>query len=72
MFFWENKAGKFNMVPLLLTIGSGLGLLTIATVVADIVLMSCAKKKKIYQKLKILDHKHPEKIVNEVCFLETK
>jgi P2X purinoceptor 4 len=30
-------AGKFNFVPLILTFGSGLGLLGLATVVADFV-----------------------------------
>ncbi len=65
----NGKAGKFNAVPTLITIGSGLGLLTVATVVADIVLASCAKNRKAYQRLKILDGKHPEKLVNEVCFL---
>lgn len=50
-------AGKFNLVPLLLTIGSGLGLLTLATLVADFCLLNIATKKKFYQDLKVIDYK---------------
>ena len=64
----NGKAGKFNLVPLLITIGSGLGLLTIASIVADIFLLNCTKKKKIYERLKIHDYdSHNDKLVNEVC-----
>jgi hypothetical protein len=46
-------AGKFNVVPTLLTVGSGLGLLSVATIVADIALLYVATKRKFYHDLKV-------------------
>ena len=51
------KAGEFNVVPTLLTIGSGLGLLSLATVLADLALLNVATKRKFYKELKVLDYK---------------
>jgi P2X purinoceptor 4 len=50
------KAGKFNFVPLLLTLGAGIGLLSVATILADIFLITCTKKKAVYRQLKELDY----------------
>lgn len=50
-------AGKFNMVPLLLTIGSGLGLLSLATILTDLALLNITTKRKFYQDLKVIDYK---------------
>ena len=63
----SGKAGKFNVVPTLLTIGSGLGLLSVATIVADFFLLYCAKKRHFYHDLKELDYKNP-KHVNIIYF----
>ena len=48
----SGKAGKFNFIPFFTTIGSGIGLLSIATLVADCLLLNLTKKRKFYQKLK--------------------
>jgi P2X purinoceptor 4 len=50
-------AGKFNIVPLMLTIGAGFGLMSISVIVADCVMLHCTKEKKLYQKMKELDIK---------------
>lgn len=51
----SGTAGKFNIVPLMLTIGAGLGLMSLSVVVGDCVLLNCTKNKKLYQKMKDLD-----------------
>ena len=55
-------AGKFNVVPTLLTIGSGLGLLSLATILADLALLNLSTKKKFYQDLKTIDYKSQQVI----------
>ena len=42
---------------MLLTIGSGLGLLSLATMLADLALLNIATKRKFYTELKVLDYK---------------
>ncbi|KAK6184442.1 hypothetical protein SNE40_006913 [Patella caerulea] len=53
----EGKAGKFNFVPLFLNIGSGLALLSIATIVCDIVVLYFLKARKFFKEKKYLDVK---------------
>lgn len=53
----DGKAGKFHLIPLMLSIGAGLGLLSLATIVADCVLVYCTSKKKFYRDLKRFDYK---------------
>ena len=53
----NGHAGKFNIVPLLLTIGSGIGLLSLSVVIADCVMLNCTKDKGFYKKMKELDVK---------------
>lgn len=48
------KAGSFSLVPLLISIGSGVGLLSIATIVVDCILLHFAKNKKVYREIKQL------------------
>ncbi|CAF0928545.1 unnamed protein product [Brachionus calyciflorus] len=48
-------AGKFSIVPLMITIGAGIGLMSISVIVADCVLLHCTKKKRLYQEIKELD-----------------
>ncbi|RNA03750.1 P2X purinoceptor 4, partial [Brachionus plicatilis] len=48
-------AGKFNIVPLMLTIGAGIGLMSISVILADCVLLNFTKKKRFYQEIKELD-----------------
>ncbi|GIX76945.1 p2X purinoceptor 1, partial [Caerostris darwini] len=48
----QGRGGKFNLVPLLLNIGSGLGLLAVATILCDIVVLYIVKKKDLYKSVK--------------------
>lgn len=51
----SGTAGKFNIVPLMLTIGAGIGLMSISVILADCVMLNFTKKKKIYKEIKELD-----------------
>ncbi|KAF8791792.1 P2X purinoceptor 4-like isoform X1 [Argiope bruennichi] len=48
----QGRGGKFSIVPLLLNIGSGLGLLAVATILCDIVVLYIVKKKYLYKSVK--------------------
>lgn len=50
-------AGKFDIVPLLQTIGAGLGLMSLSVLMADCVMLHCTKQKKLYQQVKELEVK---------------
>lgn len=41
----------------MITIGAGLGLMSISVIIADCVLLNCTKNKKFYQEIKELDVK---------------
>ena len=45
-------AGKFNIIPLMMTIGAGFGLMSISVIIAELVMLHCTKEKKLYQKMK--------------------
>lgn len=64
----NGQGGKFNIIPLMLTIGAGLGLLSLATIVADCMLVTCTKKREIYKKLKEHDSIEEIKISKAVVF----
>lgn len=51
----SGTAGKFSIVPLMLTIGAGFGLMSLSVIVADCVMLHCTKNKSLYQKIKELD-----------------
>jgi P2X purinoceptor 4 len=51
----SGQAGRFDVVPLFVSIGSGLGLLSVATLIADLVLLNCSTKRKLYFNYKELD-----------------
>ncbi len=57
-------AGKFSILPLMLTIGAGVGLLTISDIVADYFMLNFTRKRKIFQKVKQLDVNEAEKRVD--------
>ena len=44
----SSKAGKFDIIPLTMNIGSGIALLGIATVLCDFFVIYCLKNRKIY------------------------
>ncbi|XP_059719562.1 P2X purinoceptor 4 isoform X1 [Haemorhous mexicanus] len=46
------KAGKFDVIPTMINIGSGLALFGVATVLCDIVVLYCMKKRYFYREKK--------------------
>ena len=48
----SGMGGKFNLVPLMMTIGAGLGLMSISVIIADCVMLHCTKNKTLYQIIK--------------------
>lgn len=48
MFVTTGQAGRFSIVPVLLTFGSGVGLLSLATLVADLVTTKMLKHRDYY------------------------
>jgi hypothetical protein len=59
------QAGKFNIVPLMTTIGAGLGLMGISVIFADCIMMNFTKKKYLFQRFKELDMKEAAKTNTE-------
>ncbi|XP_051032569.1 P2X purinoceptor 4 isoform X2 [Phodopus roborovskii] len=43
------KAGKFDIIPTMINIGSGLALLGVATVLCDVIVLYCMKKRYYYR-----------------------
>jgi P2X purinoceptor 4 len=64
----SGTAGKFNILPLMLTIGAGIGLMSISVLIADCVLLHFTKEKKLFQKMKEIDVKESINI-NEVTHI---
>jgi len=58
------QAGKFSIIPLMTTLGSGLGLMGISVVFADCIMRNFSKKKDIFQKMKEVDMKEMYKTDN--------
>ena len=55
IFYASGTAGRFSMVPLLLALGSGMGLLSVATLIADQIVTKLLRHRKYYT-----DHKYEE------------
>ena len=51
------NAGKFSIIPLMITIGAGFGLMGFSVLIADCILLNFTRKKKLFQKLKAIDAK---------------
>ncbi|XP_036020762.1 P2X purinoceptor 4 isoform X2 [Mus musculus] len=43
------KAGKFDIIPTMINVGSGLALLGVATVLCDVIVLYCMKKRYYYR-----------------------
>ncbi|XP_064633539.1 P2X purinoceptor 4-like isoform X2 [Lineus longissimus] len=50
----EGQGGKFDIVELLLNLGSGIGLLAIASVISEFIVLHILKERKHYQQKKFL------------------
>jgi len=53
LFLLSGTGRKFDIVPLMVNVGSGFGLLTLATLVSDFLLLYVLPHKKYYQEVKI-------------------
>jgi P2X purinoceptor 4 len=51
------QAARFNLMPLLLTLGSGLGLLSLSSIVVDLILLNITEKKELYREIKEFNYK---------------
>jgi hypothetical protein len=51
------QAGRFSILPLMITIGAGFGLMGFSVIIADCILLNFTEKKKLFQKLKAIDAK---------------
>ena len=50
----HGEARKFNFIPTLLNLGAGLALLSIATIICDVLVLYCHKNREYYQEKKYL------------------
>jgi hypothetical protein len=48
----NGKAGQFSVLPFMLTIGAGIGLLSISELIADMFLLNCSRKRSMYRRAK--------------------
>lgn len=48
----RGTAGKFSAFPLALTLGSAIGLMSLCTIIMDVILLNCTKKRHLYRELK--------------------
>eukprot|EP00730_Choanoeca_flexa_P002508 TRINITY_DN11075_c0_g1_i4.p2 TRINITY_DN11075_c0_g1~~TRINITY_DN11075_c0_g1_i4.p2 ORF type:complete len:445 (+),score=92.90 TRINITY_DN11075_c0_g1_i4:2855-4189(+) len=64
VFVVSGDAGRFNMVPLLVAFGSGLGLLGLATVIADLLVTKCLTNAQKYydHKFEIVEEDESEEL----------
>uniref|UniRef100_A0A3Q3E3S7 P2X purinoceptor n=1 Tax=Labrus bergylta TaxID=56723 RepID=A0A3Q3E3S7_9LABR len=46
-------AGKFGIVPMIVSLGAGLSFLTLVPLVADVFMLTCARKRHLYNKHKV-------------------
>lgn len=51
----SGEAGKLSILPLFLTVGAGLGLLSISTMLADCFMSNFSKKRKFYRNLTVFE-----------------
>ncbi|KAL4223867.1 Receptor for ATP that acts as a ligand-gated ion channel [Mactra antiquata] len=51
----QGTGGKFNVMPLALNIGSGLAILSVATILCDIIVLYVLKAKNLYRQKKYLE-----------------
>ncbi|EEC10107.1 P2X purinoceptor,putative [Ixodes scapularis] len=45
----QGRAGKASPIPIAINMGSGLGLMVVAMVVCDLVVVHCLKRRKLYK-----------------------
>jgi len=60
----QGIGGQFNIVPLIVNIGSGLALISVATIVTDLILQYLMPKRKVYTKHKYEELDDPVDIID--------
>jgi len=50
----QGRAGKLSFIPFAVNLGAGLALLSIATVVCDVIVLYCMKDRRVYREKKYL------------------
>ncbi|PIO30703.1 hypothetical protein AB205_0107650, partial [Aquarana catesbeiana] len=60
----NGEGGKFNIIPTMTTIGSGIGIFGVATVVCDLMLLHILPKRNYYKAKKFKHAKNEEKKFN--------
>ena len=50
----HGEARRFSFLPTLLNLGAGLALLSVATIICDVVVLYCHKDKEYFQEKKFL------------------
>jgi P2X purinoceptor 4 len=50
----SGTGGKFSVVPLMVTIGTGFGLMSLSVIIADCVMLNCTTLRSFYQRVKEL------------------
>ncbi|XP_064461376.1 P2X purinoceptor 4-like [Ornithodoros turicata] len=45
----QGRAGKLSPIPIAINLGSGLGLMVVATIFCDLVVVHCLRKRKLYK-----------------------
>uniref|UniRef100_A0A8C1N0G0 P2X purinoceptor n=1 Tax=Cyprinus carpio TaxID=7962 RepID=A0A8C1N0G0_CYPCA len=58
----NGRAGKFDIIPTLTAIGSGVGIFGVATVVCDLLLLHFVTKKDFYKNMKFKHTEIPEEV----------
>lgn len=64
----QGRAGKASPIPIAINMGSGLGLMVVATVACDFVVIYCLKRRKLYKEKKykfVTSGEHYENFSNE-------
>lgn len=46
------RAGRFSILPFMITVGAGFGLMSISSILADCVLLNFTEKRKLFYKVK--------------------
>lgn len=53
----------------MLTLGAGIGLMSVSVIITDCIMLNCTKEKKLYQKVKELEVKEVMNLVGNKKFI---
>jgi hypothetical protein len=61
----SGTGGRFNIVLMMMSIGSGAGLMSISVIVADVVMLYFTKERKLFLKMKDIDVDRARKLIEK-------